>query len=394
MSLLFSCPAKAFRPARRILAGLLAFVLLALPLLACTGCAARPERCTSVWYDLFDTVTTVVCYTSSDDEWNAQMQALHADLLELHRLFDIYHHYDGMVNLYDLNQTAAAGPVAVDERLFQLLEFSAALYEKTGGKTNIALGPVLSLWHDAREAALDGMVRNHLDAVRLPDPDALAAAAQHCSIDGLILDPAAQTVYYADPQLQLDVGAVAKGYAAELAAQAAEARGLTCALLSLGGNLRAIGEKPDGTPWTGGLENPLDTSADFLCTVPLQTGESLVTSGDYQRYYEVDGVRYHHLIDPDTLYPANFFHAVCVLTDDSALADGFSTALFCTGLEDGMRLVEETPGLEAAWVLADGSVQYSAGFAARAEVEVDAADTHKGPMPMPFCSIVLPFVRR
>lgn len=368
MSLLFVRPAKAVS-ARRILAGLLALLLLLPLLLACTGCSAAPQRRTTVWFDLFDTVTTVVGYTRTEEEWNTQMQALHADLLELHRLFDIYHHYDGMVNLYDLNQTAGSGPVAVDERLFGLLQFSAGLHEKTGGKTNIALGPVLSLWHEAREAALESPDGSDARAAaRLPDPDDLAAAAEHCAIDSLILDPAAMTVFYADPLLRLDVGAVAKGYAAELAAQAAEARGLACALLSLGGNLRAIGQKPDSTLWTGGLENPLDPSAEFICTVQLKPGESLVTSGDYQRYYEVDGVRYHHLIDPDTLWPANYFHAVCVLTDDSALADGFSTALFCTPLEEGMRLVEQTPNLEAAWVLADGTVQYSAGFAARAEV--------------------------
>lgn len=349
-----------------MLAGLLASLFLLMPLLACTGCAAQPQRRTTVWFDLFDTVTTVVGYTCTEEEWNTQMQALHADLLGLHRLFDIYHHYDGMVNLYDLNQTAASGPVAVDESLFGLLQFSAGLYEKTGGKTNIALGPVLSLWHEAREAALENP--NDPSAARLPDSGALAAAAEHCAIESMVLDPAAGTVFYADPLLRLDVGAVAKGYAAELAARAAEARGLTCALLSLGGNLRAIGQKPGGGLWTGGLEDPLDTSADFICTVPLQAEESLVTSGDYQRWYEVDGVRYHHLIDPATLYPAKAFHAVCVLSDDSALADGFSTALFCTSLEDGMRLVEETPGLEAAWVLADGTVQYSPGFAARAEV--------------------------
>lgn len=348
---------------RRLLAGLLAACLLVLPLLLCAGCAGQPGRYTTVWFDLFDTVTTVVGYAATEAEWETQMQALHADLLALHQLFDIYRHYDGLVNLYDLNQTAALGPVEVDERLFGLLEFSADLAARTGQKTNIALGAVLVLWHEARTGALENPA-----AARLPDPDALADAAGHCDIQSLVLDDAAHTVFYADPLLQLDVGAVAKGYAAELAARAAAERGLDSALLSLGGNLRAIGQKPDGSPWTGGLENPLDPEGDFLCTVALQPGESLVTSGDYQRYYELNGVRYHHLIDPDTLAPASYCHAVCVLCGDSALADGFSTALFCTPPDEGLQFVEDTPGLEAAWVLPDGRMQLSAGFAARAEV--------------------------
>lgn len=358
-------PHPALHPAprapRRALAGLLVFALLLLALLPAAGCAARPQRRTIVWFDLFDTVTTVVGYTATEAEWDRQMQALHADLLALHQLFDLYHPTEGVTGLYELNRSAAAGPVAVDERLFSLLQTAKALAAETGGQLNIAMGSVLGLWHTARTAGLDDPA-----AAALPDPAALAAAAAHCDIDDLILNEADHTVFYADPLLQLDLGAVAKGYAAETAAAAAEARGLTCALLSLGGNLRAIGQKPDGSPWTGGLENPLQPEAAPLCTLALADGESMVTSGDYQRYYEVNGVRYHHLIDPDTLEPARFCHAVCVLTDDSARADGWSTALFCTPPDEGLRLVEATPGLEAAWVLADGSVQYSAGFAARA----------------------------
>lgn len=354
-------PHPAPGPARRVPAGFLAFVLLLLALLPCTGCAARPQRRSTVWFDLFDTVTTVIGYTATQAEWDAQTQALHADLLELHQLFDLYHPTEGVTGLYELNRSAAAGPVAVDERLFALLKTAKALAAETGGRLNIAMGRVLALWHEARAAGLTDP-----ESAALPDAAALKEAAAHCSIDDLILDETGRTVFYADPLLQLDLGAVAKGFAAEAAAEAAEARGLQSALLSLGGNLRAIGQKPDGSPWTGGLENPLDPEASFLCTLALAGGESLVTSGDYQRCYEVNGVRYHHLIDPDTLEPARFYHAVCVLTDDSALADGWSTALFCIPPDEGLRLVEATPGLEAAWVLADGSVRCSAGFAARA----------------------------
>ena len=176
-------------------------------------------------------------------------------------------------------------------------------------------------------------------------------------------DEEAGTVYYADPELQLDVGSIGKGYAVEQVARAAEARGLTSALISVGGNLRAIGHKPDGRAWTGGVENPWG-GQDILAALELPEGASLVTSGDYQRYFELDGVRYHHLIDPETRYPAAYFDSVTVLCSDSGLADGLSTGLFCMSLADGQSLVERLDGVEALWASPDGSVVTSSGWSA------------------------------
>ena len=336
--------------ARRLWPGLLAFcLLLTLPL---AGCSRAPKRYTTVWFDLFDTVTTVVGYADSEEEWEAQTQALYADLLALHQLFDIYHHYDGVVNLYDLNQTAAAGPVAVDARLFGLLQTAAGLAQRTGGKTNIALGPVLALWHEARTAGLENPA-----AARLPDQAALSEAALHCGINDLVLDPEAQTVFYADPLLRLDVGAVAKGWAVEQVCRAAPA-GL---LVSVGGNVRATGPKPEGnSPWVVGVQDPDGGKQDYLHTLNINR-QSVVSSGDYQRYYTVDGVRYHHIIDPDTLRPGQLWRAVTVVCPDSGLADGLSTALFLLPREEGAALAERC-GAQAMWVAPDGGLLYTDGF--------------------------------
>ena len=254
--------------------------------------------------------------------------------------------------------------MTVDDKILGMLELAQTMYDTTGGKLNIALGSVLNIWHNYREAALaDDNDSNN----QLPTQEELDAAAQHCDIANLIIDEDAKTVYLADPAMSLDVGSVGKGYAVEQAAQAAEARGLTSALISVGGNLRAIGTKPDGSQWVGGVENPWNSSEVYTTgssTVAAvkMSDLSLVTSGDYQRYYVVDGVRYHHLIDPATLWPAAYFDGVSVLAPDSGVADCLTTGLFCLPLEEGKQLVESLDGVEALWCTTDGEVVTSSGW--------------------------------
>ena len=145
-----------------------------------------------------------------------------------------------------------------------------------------------------------------------------------------------------------------------------EAQGVDSLLMSIGGNLRSIGRKGDGTPWRAGVQNPdLSAKQQNLAVIDL-TDASLVTSGSYQRYYTVDGQQYHHIIDPETLYPAEHHWAVSVWTADSGLADALSTALFVMSLDEGKALVEGWPGVEALWVQKDGTLEYSSGWPDRA----------------------------
>ena len=357
---------------KRIFSALLA-AALSLSLLAGCGstsgstassAADGPQRYSTVFYDVFDTVTQVIAYCDSEEEFTAQMDALHADLVEYNQLYDIYNDYDGVTNIKTINDNAGTAPVTVDDKILGMLELAQTMYDTTGGKLNIALGSVLNIWHNYREAALaDDNDSNN----QLPTQEELDAAAQHCDIANLIIDEAAKTVYLADPAMSLDVGSVGKGYAVEMACQAAEARGLTSALVSVGGNLRAIGTKPDGSQWTGGVENPwnasdLYTASSMLSGAINMSDMALVTSGDYQRYYVVDGKRYHHLIDPDTLFPAAYFNGVTVLCSDSGLADCLTTGLFCQPLEDGMKIVESLDGVEAMWCTPDQQVITSSGW--------------------------------
>lgn len=358
--------------AKRILSALLA-AALCLALLA--GCGSAPssassgtpaetevQRYETIFFDVFDTVTQVIAYCASQEEFNRQADALHADLMAYNQLYDIYNDYEGVNNLKTINDNAGIAPVAVDERILDMLEQAQQVYALTNGKTNVAMGSVLRLWHDSREAADADPA-----AASLPDPDALAAAAQHCRIEDVVLDREAGTVYLADPAMSLDVGSIGKGYAVEMACRAAEARGLTSASVSVGGNLRSIGTKPGQQQWLSGVASPWEASdlytADTAYVATVYTSDlALVTSGDYQRYFVVDGVRYHHLIDPDTLYPAAYFSGVTILCGDSGLADGLSTGLFCMPLEDGQALIDSLDGVEALWCTPDGKIFYSSGF--------------------------------
>ena len=357
---------------KRIFSALLA-AALSLSLLAGCGstsgstassAADGPQRYSTVFYDVFDTVTQVIAYCDSEEEFTAQMDALHADLVEYNQLYDIYNDYDGVTNIKTINDNAGIAPVTVDDKILGMLELAQTMYDTTSGKLNIALGSVLNIWHNYREAALaDDNDSNN----QLPTQEELDAAAQHCDIANLIIDEDAKTVYLADPAMSLDVGSVGKGYAVEMVCQAAQARGLTSALVSVGGNLRAIGTKPDGSQWTGGVENPWNASevytTDSLFGAAINMSDmALVTSGDYQRYFVVDGKRYHHLIDPDTLWPAAYFNSVTVLCPDSGMADCLTTGLFCMPLEEGQKLVESLDGVEAMWCTPDQQAVASSGW--------------------------------
>lgn len=315
-------------------------------------------------WDTFDTISQVIGNAESQEEWNRQMAEFKADLTEYNRLYDIYNTYDGMINLASINAMAGQGPLQADERIVDLLLLAKEAYTATNGKMNVAAGAVLNLWHEARTAGLE----DPENAV-LPDAAALAEAANHCNIDDLIIDKSAGTVELKDPLMRLDVGSIGKGYAVEMCARAAEERGLASASISVGGNIRTIGVRSNGKPWGVGIENPWGEGTDnpwgnsrFIAALEMPLNNSLVTSGSYQRYYTVDGVQYHHIIDLATLAPADYFVSVTILGPDSGMADALSTGLFCLPLEKGMEIVDGLEGYEACWLTADGTTVYSNGM--------------------------------
>ena len=326
------------------------FLILPMLLCGCAGAGEEQKQYSATFLTVFDTVTTILGRDSSEEAFTRKAQAVHDELLRYHQLFDIYNEYEGLNNLKTINDHPGEA-VAVDKAVIDLLLDCKAYYELTDGRVNAAMGSVLYLWHEARE---DGL--NDFANADLPDGDALAEAAKHASWDSVVIDVENSTVTVTDPLLRLDVGAIAKGWSVQRVAENAP-EGL---LISVGGNVCATGPKDKtGTPWVVGVQDP-DGGDNYLHTLYLTKG-SMVTSGDYQRAYMVDGKMYHHIIDPDSLYPSTYWRSVTISCVDSGLADALSTALFVLPQEEGQALLD-TFGAEAMWVAADGSICYSNGF--------------------------------
>lgn len=334
------------------------FLLLLLLLPCFVSCDGERKPMEKSYFSYFDTFTTVASYANDGAaSFQDHCAAVESLLSHYHQLFDIYHAYEGVNNLYTVNQMAGVAPVAVEAELIDLLLYAKEIYVLTGGETNIALGAVLSLWHDCRTTALEGGV------AALPNADELSEAARHTAIDCLVIDEAAGTVFLTDKDASLDVGAIGKGFAVEKAAALLRERGALGYVVNVGGNLRAIGTKPDGEGWVTGVTDPMG-GEELLARLTLSDA-ALVTSGNYERFYTVADKRYHHIIDKDTLYPAEGFASVTVYAADSGLADALSTALFCMTYEEGAALLSTLPQADALWVTETGEIRMTEGMRQR-----------------------------
>lgn len=327
-------------------------ILFAALSIVLTGCAAKKEQkqYTATFLELFDTVTTVIGFAGSEEEFSKKAQDVRDKLYEYHVLFDIYDEYESVNNLKTVNKNAGVAPVKVDKKIIDLVLDLKKYYDMTSGRVNAAMGSVLSLWHEARNDGIDNPMNAYL-----PDENALREAKKHTDFACVIVDTEASTVFLSDPGMSLDVGAAAKGWAADKVAQTLP-EGL---LISVGGNVVATGPKNrEGAQWVIGIQDP--DSDNYLHTIYLSKG-SVVTSGDYQRGYVVENQYYHHIIDPDTLYPGAYWRAVTVVCPDSGLADALSTALFLMPLDQGQALLNQCSA-EAVWIDLDGNLHYSPGF--------------------------------
>lgn len=329
--------------------------ILASSLVSCSD-TTQKNKYTEYSMDYFDTVTTITGYEYSQDAFDSVAEEILSQLREYHRLYSIYHRFENLENLCTINEVVDGvhRTVTVDRRIVDMLLYANEMYRKTDGILNIAMGSVLSLWHDYRTIGKDDPSQ-----ASLPPMEKLIEASQHCDIEKLVIDEVYNTVTLTDPEMKLDVGAVAKGYAVEQIAKSLEEKGITGYVLNVGGNVRTIGSRADGTSWTVGIENP--EGGDYIAYLSL-SGQALVTSGSYQRFYYVDGKAYHHIIHPDTLMPSEGFLSVSVVCKDSGLADALSTALFCLSAKEGSDLIEAISDAEALWLTDDGTEIRSSGW--------------------------------
>ena len=200
---------------------------------------------------------------------------------------------------------------------------------------DISQGNVLQLWHSIRES----------EKPALPTKNELVQAQKHQGMDQFQIKN--NTISKKDAEVKLDLGAVAKGYASELCKQKLNKAGLHNGFINAGGNVVLLGKKRDGSNWTIGIQNPETNSSllQFTSTQPV----SMVTSGDYQRFVEIKGKKYSHIIDPKTGYPANYMRSVTIINEDSAWADAMSTSLFCMDIDHGIQFCKDNH-LQAVWI--------------------------------------------
>lgn len=348
----------------------------ALVLSLLSGCSSQPAEPEAAWQTMqnvsldagFDTVITLIEQTDDPDGFNDHFNDLCDSFRYYNSLYDIYNDYEGIANLKTVNDQAGIAPVKVDPQLIELLKKGKAFYELSNGAFDITMGSVLHVWHEYRT---EGMAMNeHGESGRVPSEEELKEAASHHGFEYLEIDQENSTVFITDPDVKLDVGGIAKGFATEKTAKMLEQEGVVYSAINAGGNNRTLGPKRDGTTWNVGIQNPDGQGALFV--VRINGANSFVTSGDYERFYVgEDGRRYQHIIDPATLYPADRYRSVTIITPDSGDADCLSTALTVLSIEDGEALLEAYQAktgnsAEAIWILSE-------------DASVDAAHMHKMP---------------
>lgn len=348
---------------KRIIAVIIAVLI---SITAFGGCQKEPKsqynKYSDSFFDTFDTLTRVVAYTKNEDEFKGYFNRIQKRFEELHKMYDIYNDYEGINNIKTINDNAGIKPVKVNKEIIDLVLFSKEWYKRTGGATNIAMGSVLRIWHDYREEG-----RDNPQNAKLPPMEDLKKANKYTNMDKVIVDTEKSTVYLEDKKMSLDVGAVAKGFATEIVAREITAAGLKSGIISAGGNVRVLGKPLDGLRerWGIGIQDPeksIVSDEDSELDIIFVNNSSVVSSGDYERYYTVDGRRYHHLIDPKTLMPGDYYRAVTIVTEDSGLADLLSTAVFLLPYKESRALVENIKGVDALWVMKDGKIETTEGM--------------------------------
>lgn len=347
------------------------FIAICLGLASLTGCQVQADeygKYSMVFFDTFDTRVQIIGYAKDEAVFSRVTAEAQKMFEHLHKVYDGYNAYEGVNNLYALNQNATNGTAQVEPELMDLLLYCKDIQPTADGKVNVAMGSVLSLWHEFREEA-----EYAPESVEPPSREALEAAAQHIDFDTVLLDPEAGTVTFTDPAVRIDLGAIAKGYATELVAQWMLESEMPSFIISAGGNVRAGDPPKDKLRWGVGIQDPdgfafSDANSDTMETLFLNN-VSVVTSGDYQRFITIDGVRYHHIISPDTLMPADFIRSVTIVCEDSAYADFLSTAVFLMPYEEGRAYVDALEGVEAYWVLMDRSIEMTDGMRQMAKSE-------------------------
>lgn len=249
-----------------------------------------------------------------------------------------------------LNDASGKNEVKLSPDTFYVVEKGKQYSELSNGKFDITIGSIVKLWNIGTKYAA------------VPEKSKLEEAVKLVDYKKLRLNKENLTANLESKGMKVDLGAIAKGYAADEAARILKENGVNHAIINLGGNVMTIGGNPNGNPWKIGIQDPFNPRGDFLGVVPVKD-KTIVTSGTYERYFEENGKIYHHILDPVTGYPVeNNLYSVSIITDKSIDGDGLSTTSLLLGLEEGMKLIESLENVEAIFITSDKRIFVSSGL--------------------------------
>ncbi len=318
--------------------------ILILPL---SGCARVAQPVSQVGFYL-DTVVQITLYDTDGKE------ACDRNIQECFGIIDKYEHLFSATiegsDVWNVNHSGGK-PVAVSDDTANLLKTALYYSELSGGRVDVTVLPLSSLWNFGSEGSR-----------QIPEPEAIDEALSHVDYHKVHVE--GDTVTLSDPLAAIDLGFIAKGYIADRLKEHLLAKGVENACISLGGNLVTINGKPDGQPYRIGIQKPFAEEGETITAIPVNDA-SVVSSGVYERYFYENGTLYHHLIDTQTGYPAdNDIAGVTILSASSLEGDALSTACYFLGIADGMKLIESLDGVEALFIMKDGTMYQSEGFPA------------------------------
>jgi thiamine biosynthesis lipoprotein len=273
--------------------------------------------------------------------------AMAAVMEQMHHIDETMSPFKPDSELTRINRAAGDGPVPVSRPMYDIIARSIEFSQLSGGAFDITYASVGHLY--------DYRLRIH------PDEDELARAREAIGYRNLVLDPQARTIRFARPGVRIDLGGFAKGQAVDDGAAILRGRGIRNAIVTAGGDSHILGDRR-GRPWTIGIRDPRK-SGEMVAVLPLED-VALSTSGDYERFFEQDGIRYHHLIDPGTGKSPSGVRSVTVVAPDGLTSEALTKSVFVMGVEKGMRLVESLDGVDAVVVDAAGALHYSSGLLA------------------------------
>ena len=327
--------------------------------------AALPVR--ADWMERTEAIMGTRCYVELwADEPAKGNDAIDAVMAELRRIDSLMSHYKPESQLSQINQYANERPVQVDKELFDLIKLSTHYSQITEGAFDITYASV-------------GYLYNYPQHIR-PTEAQIRQALPAVNWRNMLLDEEHHTVRFEHPGMRIDLGGIGKGYAVDRGIDVLKARGIARALVTAGGDSRIIGDRM-GRPWLVAIRHP-DNPSKVVTRIPL-SDSAVSTSGDYERYFDEDGVRYHHIIDPRTGHSASKVRSATILAPTATQTDGMSKTAFVLGAEKALEIINRMPEYDAVFVLPDGRVLYSNGLRPPASRPADA------PPPAPTASSVV-----